>query len=939
MKSKIASKKWKILLLVLLVVTIAFVGVHVAKGALCDCSHNSNGGCIICDTSAKCSSAGTSYRGLKHNATSGTSCTLTTTCSNSCVNSTTQKKVVSNSCDSTCDGAGNCGCTPTCTYDTITCPHKCYNGYCVECTADSDCSGSTPACDTSQHKCVECNTASDCPSIPCKLISGCSSHTCQYSTDPKCKLTADAGPDRTVCVNHDITFYGGNSHPADKITDYVWDFGDGHSGSGIVSTNTYTSVNDYTVNLTVSDSSTGKSASDTALIDVVPEPATCDACDAHISLSKGVACGNDTIAMSINGIENCTEPSVSFILKNDTYSKVLCTTDLNNGYAACVVKIPDVLGKYYIYVNTSTGTLPVVSSLTINKRPTSTQQLYGPEGKLLEDTNCTDKNPLRMWQDVKLVSLPLHFSFGQRDSSNLLLSSSLNCGGSTYGNFTYGVNCYGGATPNGPDCSCPQCNDPSYYCNATANDENRNLTRWLWTATPGNDFKYYACGATGVLQGVCYQHQTNYSKSCVDSHCTYDTHKTLRTTYSWGYSYDMVNFVSSDNEYIPMFMGYNQTPVGGETEKFTGACSGDNNCYTEVPICGDGVCDVNLGERCWNCPQDCGANANGQRPDFVGHCTNDNPDRYCSRCPTTDPTFSDPRGCVIKFKQRGENATCKAMCDSGLEATHYYYDVGSTPEDRVKTHPFDDNHFVCCAPHEMWNVLRHRCEQERGVIVTDISIDYRKGDPSHSDWCCGQVFRGKNDFGYAKITFKLKNYGGPEDITFKANLGAGLGPRDLIKDFLGEYYHNVFYKEFSKDITLNPGNNSITFIWQCVVTDEKDCYSEMGMPDGTSSPFLAYNITPAHKVITTPEGYPSSIEGLYHNLDMCSTKSSYVNNNGAPYCAYGSDINFHTQGDSFDSLCGGGQVSNCVGSLNPLTGFVADCNPFDNCGCSLINRC
>jgi len=902
MKLKQNSKTWKILLLVLVAVTLMYIS-------------TANSRCVP----------------------AGSDCTTTDTCSSYCNGKTLYTPTSPTvSCSGQCDDLENCEpiTCDTCQYSTTTCSNACYDG-----------------------QCVGCNTANDCPQYDCQISSCSDDHKCGYTPDPACGLVADAGPDRTVCKDHIVTFYGGNSYSKDSnypITDYHWVFSDDNSDSHeVVVSHNYTSLpnnlpHTYNAELTVSNG-VPYSASDVARINVIPEPTSCDACDAQMDLSKGVACGGDVIAMSINGIKNCADNTeISFVLrdKDNTHEDVLCTTTITNGYAACVVKAPENTGRYYIYANTSHGDLPVVSSLTINERPTSTTQLYGPNGEPLEDVNCTNKNPLRMWQDVKLVSLPLHFSFGQFSTNNQIFkSSSIGCGQDTYGNFTYGVNCYGGTASGGPACNCPYCNDPSYYCNATANEENENLTRWLWTSDPGNDFKYYACDEDkNVLEGVCYHNQTNYSQSCSDSHCAYDTHIVNRTTYGWSYSYNMVNFVSSNDEFIPMFVGYNQSPVGGETEKFTGGCSGDSNCYTEVPICGDGVCDVESGERCWNCPQDCGENANGQRSDFIGHCSNTD-SSYCSRCPTTDPTFSDPRGCVIRFKERGENASCPLMCADGLKATDSYYGEGDTPHDRVKLHEHKLDHYVCCGPDEEWNVLRNRCEARRGIVVDSIDINYKHVNSLNNEWCCGQSLSGKTDFGYANITFNLHNYNEyePETFTFTTDLGVGLGPDAFLYDidFLKLNYHGKFFKTYSQTITLGPGiQKPVSLLWQCVVTDKEDCYTTLPFPSGKSeksTPYIIYYITPSEKTKTIG-GYTSSIEGLYQDEEYCSTDKELLIDQGGKTCTYDKDITIdYSNSDPFDALCGGAELPNCASTPIPL--YVADCNPFDDCSCNLVNWC
>jgi len=68
---------------------------------------------------------------------------------------------------------------------------------------------------------------------------------------------ADAGGPYTVNVNQSITFDGSSSYDpddGDSITSYRWDFGDGSTDEGVSPEHTYTSEENYTVELTVTDS-------------------------------------------------------------------------------------------------------------------------------------------------------------------------------------------------------------------------------------------------------------------------------------------------------------------------------------------------------------------------------------------------------------------------------------------------------------------------------------------------------------------------------------------------------------------------------------------------------------------------------------------------------------------------------------------------------------
>jgi hypothetical protein len=69
------------------------------------------------------------------------------------------------------------------------------------------------------------------------------------SEDP----TADAGPDQTVVVDSTVVFDAMNSSDDSEIVTYEWDFGDGATGTGAVTTHSYTAAGTYVVTLTVWD--------------------------------------------------------------------------------------------------------------------------------------------------------------------------------------------------------------------------------------------------------------------------------------------------------------------------------------------------------------------------------------------------------------------------------------------------------------------------------------------------------------------------------------------------------------------------------------------------------------------------------------------------------------------------------------------------------------
>jgi PKD repeat protein/FlaG/FlaF family flagellin (archaellin) len=93
--------------------------------------------------------------------------------------------------------------------------------------------------------------------------------TCTVTIRPPENLTADAGPDQWVGIGAEVRLDGSGSTGC--IKEWQWEFGDGtnETVNASTTTHTYTTVGNYTVNLTVVEDHTGKTANDTAIIHVV----------------------------------------------------------------------------------------------------------------------------------------------------------------------------------------------------------------------------------------------------------------------------------------------------------------------------------------------------------------------------------------------------------------------------------------------------------------------------------------------------------------------------------------------------------------------------------------------------------------------------------------------------------------------------------------------
>jgi N-acetylmuramoyl-L-alanine amidase/PKD repeat protein len=78
--------------------------------------------------------------------------------------------------------------------------------------------------------------------------------TAAETTAPNTAPTADAGGPYSAKVDEQITLDGSKSSDSDgQVSEYIWDFGDGSTGTGQKPSKTYTKAGTYTVKLTVKD--------------------------------------------------------------------------------------------------------------------------------------------------------------------------------------------------------------------------------------------------------------------------------------------------------------------------------------------------------------------------------------------------------------------------------------------------------------------------------------------------------------------------------------------------------------------------------------------------------------------------------------------------------------------------------------------------------------
>ncbi len=188
--------------------------------------------------------------------------------------------------------------------------------------------------------------------------------------------------------------------------------------------------------------------------------------------------------------------------------------------------------------------------------------------------------------------------------------------------------------------------------------------------------------------------------------------RAYRYRYTWSISpLNWLVQVFSRKDFVPIRIGFNQTTpqtLNG-VGKLSTMCTGKSLCYTEVPMCGDGVCDTASGESCKTCPQDCacGAGTKGCYGTYI-------------------KGFTDQRGCIIRYKKYEEPCYTDAECGSEYGTKLYC----------VHTYAGNSFHVVghCCAKDEIWDPntppgfqdanssIKGTCRVPRGVWIESINI-------------------------------------------------------------------------------------------------------------------------------------------------------------------------------------------------------------------------
>ena len=129
--------------------------------------------------------------------------------------------------------------------------------------------------------------------------------------------TAEAGSDKTVNVGESVSFDGSASSDNVGIESYEWNFGDGTTGAGKLTTHTYTATGTYTVTLTVKDA-VGLSGTDTLTVIV------------KVSISETIITSETTPGIyekTIKTSDSSTRSEITVISKGESIKTVVSANE------------------------------------------------------------------------------------------------------------------------------------------------------------------------------------------------------------------------------------------------------------------------------------------------------------------------------------------------------------------------------------------------------------------------------------------------------------------------------------------------------------------------------------------------------------------------------------------------------------------------------------
>ena len=195
---------------------------------------------------------------------------------------------------------------------------------------------------------------------------------------------ADAGMDKTALVGEEVTLDGSGSYDLDgTITAYDWTFGDGTTGTGEITTHSYSTTGTYTATLTVTDDD-GATDTDIAQVIVTEAPALPTMHIASIDVStdtKSAGPNTFTWALATVTVVNGSGNPVSGALVSGTWSNLTsdidtATTDadgkitvksdtIKNVYGTFTFTVTDVVLAGWIYNDSDND----FGSITVLKNP------------------------------------------------------------------------------------------------------------------------------------------------------------------------------------------------------------------------------------------------------------------------------------------------------------------------------------------------------------------------------------------------------------------------------------------------------------------------------------------------------------------------------------------------------------------------------------------
>jgi hypothetical protein len=633
-------------------------------------------------------------------------------------------------------------------------------------------------------------------------------------------------------------------------------------------------------------------------------------------------------------------------------------------------------------------------TLNVVTRP-SPEICYSLYGDVIDCAQaCTDVPFERRWELVQPSSLPMHFTFATATVyTPNLLSADIGCTNynDTYGLYKGGIDCC--SIP--VKCGCKTCaqlteNGPFWRPYVDPNKTVQN-------AVYGGPKSYPTGSSVSKWSGIYYEPQADgtaivappnsfadkninapefynaaspeTSSGCNGTvRCDYETHNVTRYTYEWTVDYDVVTTAYSKKDYVPMYVGYGQKPsvdaTNAEIQKvLSGPCEDGNLCYTEVPFCGDGVCDTAAGERCWNCEKDCGGGPNTAKG-WLGNCTHNatlganwwkNQYGGCSRCPLADADHVDPRGCIIKYKQEGETCNCNVgECGWGNPDSNI---SGSASKLECITTNLDGSLIEkggrCCHSDEVWDPNyqfwdpnndgntadgidinkdgikdekdgQGACVVPREIEARDLQIN-KVSESSPRDWvptiCCGSE---RSSASWLDVTFTIENQGKIEPEKYDASIkfyeeknDAG-GWGNFWEKAVSSANPPFAYSHSFNDVKAYPGSpltgTGTKERVACAFTSASKCDTQGNYMDSTGKLVPLPQKATKHSLINITikpddiakdlkgHNYPSMLE--YSNLS-CDTGPNPKND--LAYCSNGQTLQLPA---GTTSICGGWTVWN-----------------------------